>query len=224
MVAIILFYLAVFLTSFVFCIMPGPVALEVIHHALKKQNKHALAIGAGAVVVDALWAMVAFFGITPFLKNGQGNQLEGFFLLAAAFITLTVGALALRNSGFVQKVEKKEEEIVQKVVKRKRKRWSFLKGFTMMMVNPLGIGAWVITLSFLKKVEIYIPLTLTYEILFMFFVMAGAFSYMLLIVSVTNRVQALFTPEKTAKIIKILGYTLIAFSVYFLFFSIRALL
>ncbi len=224
MAAIILFYLAVYLTSFAFCIMPGPVALEVIHHALKKQSKHALAVGAGAVVVDALWAMVAFFGITPFLKNGQGNQPEGFFLLAAAFVTFTVGAMTLKNSGFYQKVEKKEEEIIQKVVKPKRKRWSFLKGFTMMMVNPLGIGSWVIVLSFLKKVKIYIPLTLTYEILFMVFVMAGAFSYILLIVSVTNRVQALFTPKKTAKIIRILGYTLIAFSVYFLFFSIRALL
>ena len=72
--------------------MPGPVALEVIHHALKKQNKHALAIGAGAVVVDALWAMIAFFGITPFLRNGQGNQLEGFFLLTAAFITFCISS------------------------------------------------------------------------------------------------------------------------------------
>lgn len=224
MAAIILFYLAVYLTSFAFCIMPGPVALEVIHHALKKQNKHALAIGAGAVVGDTLWATVAFFGITPFLKNGQGNQLEGFFLLAAALVTFAVGAVTLKNREFVQKVETKEIEIARKVVKRKRKRWSFLKGFIMMMVNPLGIGAWMIALSFLKKVQIYIPLTLTYEILFMFFVLAGAFSYILLIVSVTNRVQALFTPGKTAKIIKILGYTLIAFSVYFLFFSIRALL
>jgi len=221
MLAILLFYLIIFTTGFALCVMPGPVAIEVFHHALKKQNKHALSIGIGAGIGDGIWAMVAFFGITPFLKDEHGNHLEGIFLLVAAVITFIIGTLAIRNSRIVQKVEKTEEQIAEKV-KRKRKRWSFLKGVTLMLVNPLGIGSWMIVLSFLKKVKIYIPLTLTYEILFFATVVLGAFSYSIIIVAITNRIKGLFDPEKTAKTVKILGYLLVGFSIYFLFHAIRA--
>jgi threonine/homoserine/homoserine lactone efflux protein len=221
MLPILLFYLIIFSTGFALCVMPGPVALEVFHHALKKQNKHALSIGMGAGIGDGVWAMVAFFGITPFLKNHQGNTLEGIFLLVAAVVTFIIGTLAIKNSRFVQKVEKTEEQIAEKV-KRKRKRWSFLKGATLMLVNPLGIGSWMIVLSFLRKVEIYIPLTPTYEILFFAAVVLGAFSYSVAIVVITNRIKKLFDPEKTAKTVKILGYLLVGFSIYFLFHAIRA--
>ena len=219
MITIALFYLAAYLTGFWLCIMPGPVALEVFHHAIKKQNIQAMSVGAGAAVGDAIWALVAFFGITPFLKNGQNNLLETIFLLAAGAITFIIGFLALKDARLVEKFEKKEEEIVRKVM---RKRWAILKGLTMVMVNPLGIGSWMIVLSFLKKSQIYIPLTLTYEIIFMGAVIAGAFSYSILVVFISNRVKKLFTPETTTKVIKVLGYLLIAFSIYFLFYALRA--
>jgi threonine/homoserine/homoserine lactone efflux protein len=219
MLTIILFYLAAYLTGFWLCIMPGPVALEVFHHAMKKQNIQAISVGAGAAVGDAIWALVAFFGITPFLKNGQNNHLEVIFLLAAGAITFIIGFLALKDARLVEKFEKKEEEIVRKVM---RKRWAILKGLTMVMVNPLGIGSWMIMLSFLKKSKIYIPLTLTYEIIFMGAVIAGAFSYTILIMVISNRVKKLFTPETTTKVIKVLGYLLIVFSIYFLFYALRA--
>ena len=219
MVSILLFYLVAYLMGFALCIMPGPVAIEVFHHALQKQNKHALSIGLGAGVGDGIWAIVAFYGITPFLKNGQNQHLEGIFLLTAAVVTFFIGLLAIKDSRFVEKVEKKEEAIAQRV---KRKRWSFLKGLTLVMVNPLGIGSWMLVLSFLKKVYVYIPLMLSYEIVFFAAVMLGAFSYSLLVVGITGKIKKLFDHEKTAKIVKILGYLLVGFSLYFLFHAIRA--
>jgi threonine/homoserine/homoserine lactone efflux protein len=221
MVSILLFYLVAYLMGFALCIMPGPVAIEVFHHALKKQNKHALSIGLGAGVGDGVWAIVAFYGITPFLKNGQNNYLEAIFLLSAAVVTFIIGLLAIKDSRFVKKVERKEEAIAERV-KRKRKRWSFLKGLTLVMVNPLGIGSWMIVLSFLKKVHVYIPLMLSYEIVFFVLVILGAFSYSLLIVAITGKIKNMFDHEKTAKTVKILGYLLVVFSLYFLFHSIRA--
>ena len=61
-----------------------------------------------------------------------------------------------------------------------------------------------------------------YEIIFMGVVMVGAFSYSILMVVITNRAKKLFTPETTSRIIKILGYLLIVFSIYFLFYALRA--
>jgi threonine/homoserine/homoserine lactone efflux protein len=223
MLSIILFYLAAFLTGFALCIMPGPVAIEVFHNAVKKQNIHALSVGFGAAVGDALWAMIAFFGITPFLANGQANHIEGIFLLVAAVVTLIIGLLAIKDAGLIMKLEQKEEALIQRLEqKQKRKRWSILKGFTMVLVNPLGIGSWIIVLSFLKKLKIYIPLHLSYEIFFILAVMAGAFSYSVAMVLITKRIKSVFEPEKTARIIRVLGYLLIVFSLYFLFYAVRA--
>lgn len=227
MLSIILFYLAAFLMGFALCIMPGPVAIEVFHNVVKKENNHALSVGLGAAIGDALWAMVAFFGITPFLANEQANHLEGIFLLVAAVVTLIIGLLAIKDAGLIMKLEQKEEALIQRLEqkqkpKRKRKRWSILKGFTMVLLNPLGIGSWIIVLSFLKKVEIYIPLHLSYEIFFVLAVMTGAFSYSVAMVLITKRIKSVFEPERTARIIRILGYLLIVFSLYFLFYAVRA--
>jgi hypothetical protein len=81
----------------------------------------------------------------------------------------------------------------------------------------------MIALAFMKKLKIFIPLTLTYEIIFLVVVLAGAFSYFTLIVFITNKMKNLFSPERTGKIIKVLGYVLIMFSLYFLFFAIKTL-
>lgn len=212
--------------GFLLCVMPGPVAIEVFHHAVKKENKHALSIGLGAGVGDGIWALVAFYGITPFLENG-GNHLESIFLIIAAVFTFIIGVLAIKDSRLVEKVEKKEEKIIEKVEKvaRKRKRWSLLKGLTMVLVNPLGIGSWMIVLSFLKKTSIYIPVELSFVIFFFTMVTLGAFSYSLVMVVITSRIKTLFDDhEKTAKIVKILGYTLIVFSFYFIFHATRVFL
>ena len=219
---ILLFYVVAYVIGFVLCLVPGPVAIEVFHHAVKRQSVHALSIGFGAAMGDAWWAMVVFYGLTPFLKNGHGNSLEGIFLLVAAVVTFIIGYFALKDARFVKKVLHKEEGIVR-MVKQKRKRWSVLKGLTMVLVNPLCIGTWVIVLSFLRKAKIYIPLDLNYIVFFALAVMLGAFSYSVLVVAITNRFKPLFSPDRTLKFIKVLGYVLILFAFYFLFYAVRAL-
>jgi threonine/homoserine/homoserine lactone efflux protein len=220
MVTSILFYLGCFFTSFCLCIPIGPVNLEVFQNAVKKHHAQALSVALGASMGDATWAMAAFFGISPFLKNGYNILIEGIFLLITSVITFILGLLSLKDARLLEKIEKKEEALAQKL---KRKRWAFVKGFTLVMINPLGIASWMIALSFMKKLKIYIPLTLTYEFFFLVTVLAGAFAYFTLIVFITNKMKSLFSPERTGKIIKVLGYILILFSLYFMFFAVKTL-
>ncbi len=218
--AYLLFYVGTFLVGFVLCIPIGPVNLEVFQHAVKKQYGAALSLAFGASVGDAIWATAAFFGITPFLRNGYNFSIEGIFLLVTAIITFFLGLISLKDARFLERIEKKEEAIVQKI---KRKRWAFVQGLTMVLINPLGIASWMIALSFMKKLKIYIPLTLTYEIVFMLSVAFGTFSYFTLIIFITNKMKSLCAPQHTRRIIRILGYVLIGFSIYFLFFALKAL-
>jgi threonine/homoserine/homoserine lactone efflux protein len=216
----LLFYLGCFFISFFLCIPIGPVNLEVFQNAIKKHHSQALSVALGAAVGDAIWATAAFFGITPFLKNGYNFSIEGIFLLVTAIITFVLGLLSLKDARFLEKIEKKEEAIAKRI---KRKRWAFLQGLGMVLINPLGIASWMIALSFLKKLRIYIPLTLNYEIFFMVVVILGAFFYFTMIIFITNKMKSLCTPHNTRKVIKGLGYILIGFSLYFLFFALKAL-
>lgn len=216
----LLFYLGCFFMSFFLCIPIGPVNLEVFQSAIKKQHAQALSVALGAAIGDAIWAMAAFFGITPFLKNGYNIRIEGIFLLVTATITFVLGLLSLKDARLLEKIEKREEAMAEKI---KRKRWAFVKGLTMVLINPLGIASWMIALSFLKKMNIYIPLTLTYEFFFMVTVILGVFAYFTMIIFITHKMKSIFSPQRTQKIIRILGYVLIAFSLYFMFFAIKAL-
>ena len=216
----LLFYLGCFFISFFLCVPIGPVNLEVFQNAIKKHYGPALSLALGASVGDAIWATAAFFGITPFLKNGYNFSIEGVFLLVTATITFILGILSLKDARFLDRIEKKEEALAAKI---KRKRWAFLQGLGMVLINPLGIASWMIALSFLKKLKIYIPLTLNHEIFFMVVVILGAFAYFTLIIFITNRMKSLCAPHNTRKVIKVLGYVLIAFSLYFLFFGVKAL-
>jgi threonine/homoserine/homoserine lactone efflux protein len=215
-----LFYLGCFFTSFCLCIPIGPVNLEVFQNAVKKHHAQALSVAIGAAMGDATWATAAFFGISPFLKNGYNILIEGVFLLITSVITFFLGLFSLKDARLLEKIEKKEEALALKL---KRKRWAFVKGFTLVMINPLGIASWMIALAFMKKLKIFIPLTLSYEVFFLITVFAGACAYFTLIVFITNKMKSIFSPERTGKIIKVLGYILILFSLYFMFFAVKTL-
>jgi len=210
---IIFFYLSIFWIGFLLCIPIGPVNFEIFHTALKKQYPQAVAVAIGGAIGDAVWATVAFFGVSPFTKS---YYLEAAFLLATAAITLVLGIFTLKDSRFI---EKKEEEMVRKI---RRKRWAFLKGLTLVLVNPLGIVSWMICLQFLRRVKVYIPLQLRYEVLLFMVVTAGAVSYFLLIVFITNKMKHIFNRQRTSKITKGLGFLLIGLSIYFLYNAAKA--
>jgi len=217
MSSIIYFYLAAYFIGFLLCIPIGPVNLEIFHSSLKKQYMHAIFVAFGAALGDGIWALTAFFGISPF-RNGNQN-LEWVFFLITAVITGSLGIFALKDS---KCVEKAEDEITTMI--RKKKRWAFLKGFTLVIVNPLAVVSWMIVLKFLESFGIKIPLELNYEIFFFITVAAGASSYFLLIVFITNKMKDFFNPERTAKVTKYIGYILLAFSLYFIYYTVNSYL
>ncbi len=217
MSSIIYFYLSSYFIGFLLCIPIGPVNLEIFNSSLKKQYMHAIFVAIGASLGDGTWALTAFFGISPF-RNGNQN-LEWVFFLITAIITGSLGIFALRDS---KRINKKEDELT--IIIKKRKRWAFLKGFTLVIVNPLAVVSWMITLKFLESLDIKIPLRFNYEIFFFFAVAAGAVSYFLLIVFITNKMKHFFNPKRTARVTKYVGYILLAFSIYFIYYTINSYL
>ncbi|MEN8154397.1 MAG: LysE family transporter [Acidobacteriota bacterium] len=212
---IIYFYISSYFIGLLLCIPIGPVNLEIFHTSLKKHYAQAVSIAIGAAIGDAIWAITAFYGISPFRDTSY--NLEWIFFLITAVITGSLGIFALKDAKFI---EKRGQEITTKI--KRKKRWAFLKGLMLVLVNPLGIISWMISLKFLESFNIKIPLKLNYEIFFFLVVTIGAATYFLLIVFITNKMQNIFNPKRTAKITKYLGYVLITFSLYFFYYSMSA--
>lgn len=213
--SIIFFYISTFFIAFLMCIPIGPVNLEIFHNAVKKQYPQAISTAVGASFGDAVWALLAFLGMSPFIAHHRYT--EAAFLAFAAIITFTLGIIALKETKYI---EEKEKELITKI-KIKRKRWAILKGLTMVLINPLAIVSWMIALSILRKFRIYIPSRLNYEAIFFLVVVAGSFSYFFLIIFITNRMKKFFNHTRTTKIIRVLGYIFIGFSFYFLYYAIK---
>ena len=119
MSSIIFFYIASFFISFFLCIPIGPVNIEVLQNAIKRHYPQAISIAIGAAIGDGIWAMCAFFGISPFLSN---RYMEAAFFVFTSIITAVLGILALKDAKFI---EKTEAQIIEKV-KIRRKRWNVL--------------------------------------------------------------------------------------------------
>jgi len=207
---ILVFYVLVFFISGLLCIPIGPVNLEIFHTSLNKRYAHALFMAIGAAFGDAVWALLAFFGMSPFSSS---PGLEAGFLTVTALITLGLGLVAIKDA---RKITEQENRLVEPL-RRTRKRWTLLKGMGMVLVNPLGVISWMVILSFLKRMHIFIPMRLDFEILFFFTVMAGAVAYFSLIVFITHKMASFFDPSRTCRLFHWIGIILILISVYFLF-------
>ncbi len=203
-----------FVAAFFLCIPIGPVNIEIFHVSLKRHYPQAISIAVGAGFGDAFWAILAFLGISPFLKS---KAAEGVFFIITAVITFALGYIAINDS---KKIKQREESLTKKI--KLRKRVSLLKGFFMVAVNPLGVVSWMIILSFLRKLGIYIPLEYNYEILFFIVVVMGSTTYFLLIVFLTNKFKNFFNPSRSSNLIKYLGYILMTFSLYFVFNALKS--
>ncbi len=207
-----MFYLAVFFASGLLCIPIGPVNIEIFNTALKKHYPQAICIAAGAALGDGVWGLCGLFGITPFTSNPVA---EGSFMLGTAIITAVLGIISLKDSRKL--VQDNDTPIVVKI---RRKRWSLLKGLTMVLVNPLGIVSWMLVLSFLRQQKLLNPPGMNYTIAFFITVTCGALAYFITVIFVTRKMKRIITPERQKKITFYLGYLLIVISGYFIYKAI----
>jgi threonine/homoserine/homoserine lactone efflux protein len=205
------FYFLSFFISFGLSIPVGPVNIEILKNALKKNYSHASSVAVGAALGNATWALVAFLGMSPFISS---RYLEASLLLITGLITIYLSIGIFRKQDIIES----PDEIIKSI---KRKRWYFLKGYSLIIINPLGILSWMIILSFLRKMKIFIPAQLNYEIIFFFIVSIGAASYFLLVIFITNKMKQVFNPKRSDIIIHYLGYVLVLLGIYFIGYSLK---
>nr|WP_295973026.1 LysE family transporter [uncultured Bacillus sp.] len=188
----------------------GPINAAQLDKGIKQGFWHAWILGCGALLADAVYMMLVFFGVVHFLEIPFMKTflwLFGFFVLTYTGIEGIISAGKLELDG----KRSKDSPIT-----------SFLSGFFMSISNPLTILFWLgIYGSVLAKtVEKYdLQLVLQYSSAIFIGILCWDFSMAL----VSSSFRRILTKTALIFISRLSGLSLIGFGIYFAIQAVKQL-
>lgn len=189
------------LIGFAVSIPVGPVNLAIISAAITSDEKRAISLGAGGALMDLVYALAAFTGIS-FLN----------FTRTTADIFTVTGLLILLSLGIKEAVFTKTS-IDMTTGKRGRKRFYFMKGVMFYVTNPallpsfIGIAGWVHS-------QQYIPNEYTFNLITSLFTGIGSLIWFTSFSLAIHKYKKKFSMKILTIINKVMGIALIVFAFY----------
>lgn len=187
--------------GFAVSIPVGPVNLAIISAAITTDEKRAISLGAGGALMDLIYAMAAFTGIS-FLN----------FTRLTTDIFTVIGLIILISLG-IKELMFTKTFIDMTSVKPGRKRLYFVKGMMFYLTNPallpsfVGIAGWVHSQKFISN-EYYC------NVIAALFVGIGSFLWFTGFSLLIHKYKRKFSMEILTYINKGMGALLILFAFY----------
>ncbi|MEW5746282.1 MAG: LysE family transporter [Nitrospirota bacterium] len=132
---VILIIIAAYIMGCIAAIPAGPVQIEVVRRTINGHLRPALMVVLGAFCIDMLYGVIALFGIAPFLEV---PRVMAIFWLAGGVILIALGVLSIRHSSAGEGAAGHKGSRFLRM-----KRWSFLGGLSLSLVNPVMILWWL---------------------------------------------------------------------------------
>ncbi len=108
----------------------GPINVEIVRRGLRGGFLHGWLVGVGAVSADTIYCALVVSGIAPLADSAL---LRVPLYLAGAAVLTFLGITGLRTALFREDIDTSEPEAKQ----------SYITGFLMAALNPLGIVYWL---------------------------------------------------------------------------------
>ncbi len=207
----ILFIIAAFLMGFLAAIPAGPVQIEVARRAINGHLRSSLMVIFGAFTVDVSYGVIAFFGIAPFL---QKQIVMAILWLVGGIFLITMACMVIKHSSKAHEVNPHSKHLTAK-------RWGFISGLTLSVVNPMLIIWWLMGQRLFIDIGLIDNFTPYIAISFLAAAGLGLASYLMLLslfLCWTKR----FIPANKMKWINLsFGIILLLLAAYFIFRSMR---
>jgi threonine/homoserine/homoserine lactone efflux protein len=210
----ILLIIAAYLMGFISAIPAGPVQIEVVRRAINGHLKASLMVVLGAFCADVFYGVIAFFGIAPFLEE---KKVMAVFWLAGGVALIILGAVIIRNS-------LKKEEFGYSKNRLQKKRWGFIGGLSLAVVNPMLILWWLSGVKIFKDIGLIGRFTPDVAL---YYLSAGSFglaSYLVGLSLFLYWIKKYVSMEGMRKINVGFGVLLLLLAVYFIGSSVLNLL
>jgi threonine/homoserine/homoserine lactone efflux protein len=177
----------------------GPASVLVLKNALEKGTRQGIDIAAGAAVGEAIYAFVAFWGLTTVLERFP-------VLVPASKITGAILVIAVGIYLVVRRVTPKDMD-AQNLADRQGRRW--LRGFLSAVLNPTLLATWTTVVTGLNAASLVetsprgaIPFALGVGI-----GVVGWFAFLIQVV--VRRFRERLQPNSIARVIRGFGWAMI---------------
>lgn len=206
----ILFVLGAYVMGFFAAVPVGASQLEIAKRALRGYVSSALMIAVGTTLSDAIYGVIAFFGIAPFLNE---PLIIAIFRSVNSVILITLGIWAIYGSSAKVSKNSLSLELL------KKKNVSFFTGFSLALTNPMIMLWWLIGLHFFISMGIIEQNNIYYIIIFLITGVTGIASYHLVLTLSIYKSKKFFSDKGIRRLTAVLGWALIGLSVYFMYLS-----
>lgn len=206
-----LFIISAFLLGFIAAIPAGPIQIEVMKRSLNGHLKASLMVIFGAFVSDAAYGAIAFFGITPFLRE---RMVMAVFWMGGSMILIALGVLTIRNAQNFRDSGTQSKYLV-------KKRWSFLGGLSLSGTNPMMIFWWLLGARIFVDIGLIDVFTHRIAVFFLLAGSLGLASYLVVLSLALYWAKRFISIKGMRRINLGFGVVLILLAGYFMYTSIR---
>lgn len=206
-----LIVISAFFLGFVAAIPVGPVQIEVMRRSINGHLKASFMVILGAFVSDVIYGTIAFFGITPFLRE---RMVMAVFWLGGSLILILLGALAIRNARIHRDYTIQSKYLI-------KKRWSFLGGLSLAVTNPMMILWWLLGARIFLDVGLIEVLTHRVAVFFLISGGLGLATYLVLLSLILSWMKRFISMKRMWQINLGFGVVLILLAGYFIYTSVR---
>jgi len=204
------FLISAFLMGCLAAVPAGPVQIEVVRRSINGQFMPSVAVILGAFVVDVAYGYVALFGVAPVLSEEKVMAIFWFF----------GGLLLAALGGLIISKTLKHVEAVPAGGRLTKKRWGFITGLSLSVVNPVMIIWWLSLARIFEDVGLITDLTPETALPFIIAGGLGLASYLIVLSLAIFWAKKFISTEKVRQINIVFGGLLLLLSAYFILSSI----
>jgi threonine/homoserine/homoserine lactone efflux protein len=177
----------------------GPTSVIVLKNTLEKGNREGLDIAAGAGLAEAIYAFLAFWGLTTALVQfpGMANAAR----VVGAVLILVVGMYLVRYRTNPRRVREAAEN------DRQEHRW--LRGFASAILNPTLLVTWTTVVAALHAMSL-LRMRGIDALPFALGVGVGIMGWFVLLVKLAQHFRDRVRPETLDRVVRGMGWGMIA--------------
>ncbi len=204
------FVIAAFMLGFVAAVPVGPVQIEVMKRSITGHLKSSVMVILGAMLSDAVYGAIAFFGIAPFLR--ERIVLAAFWLCGGA-ILIVLGGITVKNSLRAHAFDRHSKHLM-------KKRWAFIGGLSLSGTNPMIVLWWLLGARLFLEVGLIHDFTAEVAATFLIAGVIGLAAYLLFLSLFLYWAKKFISDSKVRHINLGFGIVLLIIAGYFIFTSL----
>jgi threonine/homoserine/homoserine lactone efflux protein len=187
--------------------MIGPVFFALIQASIENGFRHAVFMALGIFFSDAIYVLIAYFGVTVIVGNPVFKTALGYL---GGLILIGLGLVSWRSKRF-------EPNQFQKSVPLKKRR-GFLKGFGLNGINPFVLLFWVSVAGIVNLKTNYGPWD---KLIYYLTILLTGFSLDLVKSYMARQLSRHITPAFIKKMNRIVAILLVLFGIRLIFFAFQ---